>query len=113
MHRLPLSRSRSIAFVLIAALAPASAWAVTGPLPGAATAQTVSLPDGPASVRGLADRASVETFHAQLSYSVPIELPRAAAGFAPSLSLAYSGALGNGPVGIGWSIATPAIRRSE
>ncbi|MGZ3427611.1 MAG: SpvB/TcaC N-terminal domain-containing protein, partial [Polyangia bacterium] len=111
--RLPLIARSASLLALLAALAPSPAHAVGVPLPGAATPQTVKLPDGPASVRGLADHASVDIFNAQISYSVPIELPHAVDGFAPTVSLGYSGALGNGPLGIGWSLTSPLIRRSE
>jgi len=88
------------------------AHALQGPNPSAATAETVKIPDGPGSVRGLSDEASASVFSGQISYSVPIDLPKGPAGFTPALSLVYSGDLGNGPIGIGWSIGSIAIRRS-
>src|SRR4051812_17755956 len=87
--------------------------AVQVPPPGAVSPSTLKLPDGPASVRGLADTPSFSPFSGQVSYEVPIELPAGPAGFRPSLALVYSGALGNGPVGIGWAVTAPSIRRSE
>jgi YD repeat-containing protein len=96
-----------------AILAGAStAWALEGPAPGAVTANTVKLPDGPASVHGLGDKVSTNLFTAQVGYSVPIELPTGVGGFGPHLAVTYSGELGNGPVGIGWSLPTIEIRRS-
>jgi hypothetical protein len=83
-----------------------------GPSPSAASANTLKLPDAPGSIRGLSDQASVEVFTGQIGYSLPIDLPHAAQGFAPSLALSYSGALGNGPLGIGWMLSEIAIRRS-
>jgi RHS repeat-associated protein len=77
---------------------------------GAISATTVKLPDGPGSVAGLAKPAELDLFSAQVSYSVPIKVP--GGGVSPSVSLSYSGALGNGPAGIGWALAAPAIRRS-
>src|SRR5689334_9815813 len=88
------------------------AGAVGQPAPGAVTAQTVKLPDGPGSVRGLANDASVSSFTGQVAYEIPIELPPGPGGLAPKLALAYSGALGNGPLGIGWSFGQVAVRRS-
>jgi RHS repeat-associated protein len=70
------------------------------------------LPDGPGSVRGLADDASIGVFSGQVAYSVPIELPESRGGFGPSLSLTYAGELGNGPLGVGWSLGHASIRRS-
>ncbi|HET9620835.1 MAG TPA: FG-GAP-like repeat-containing protein [Kofleriaceae bacterium] len=92
--------------------APRTAGAVNGPSPGAVSAQTVKLPASPGSVRGLAENASVSNHTGQVRYTVPIELPRGPGGFAPTLALGYDGSLGNGPLGVGWQLAQPAIRRS-
>ncbi|HMG52221.1 MAG TPA: FG-GAP-like repeat-containing protein, partial [Kofleriaceae bacterium] len=88
------------------------AFAMSGPAPGAVSAQTVKLPAGPGSVRGLADNATVSGFTGQVQYAVPIELPNGPGGLAPSLSLGYDGDLGNGPLGVGWALSQPGIRRS-
>jgi len=88
------------------------AWALDGPSPAAATADTVKLPDAPGSVHGLSDEVSATVFSGQVSYAVPLELPKGPGGFGPGLSLAYAGELGNGPIGIGWTIGEISIRRS-
>lgn len=101
------------ALLALPAVLPArDAFALAGPSPGAVSAQTVKLPAGPGSVRGLADDATVNGFTGQLSYAVPIDLPSAPGGLAPSLHLGYDGDLGNGPIGVGWCFAQPGIRRS-
>src|SRR5215468_1980348 len=82
------------------------------PASGAVTADRLKLPSGPSSVRGLADEPSVDPFYAQLDYQVPIELPGGYGGLAPVLALTYSGSLGNGPMGIGWTLSQPRIQRS-
>jgi RHS repeat-associated protein len=105
-------RWRTLALVLFACLAPATAHAVGGPSAGAVTAQTVKLPAGPGSVRGLADNATVSAFTGQIQYAVPIELPAASGGLRPSLSLGYAGELGNGPLGVGWTLSQAGIQRS-
>jgi RHS repeat-associated protein len=105
------ARRTVLAMFTVATIAT-NAFAIGGPSPGAVTAETVKLPSGPGSVRGLADNANVDAFSGQVQYTVPIELPQSSGGFTPSLSLAYSGELGNGPLGIGWFISQPAIRRS-
>jgi YD repeat-containing protein len=92
--------------------APERAAALQGPAPGAASANKLKLPDGPASVHGLGDKASTNLFSGQVSYSVPIDLPKGPAGFGPQLALTYSGDLGNGPVGIGWTLPGIEVRRS-
>lgn len=102
----------AIATAVAALVHATSAGAVGAPAPGAVTAQTVKVPDGPASVRGLASDASVSTFTGQVSYEVPIELPGGPGGLSPHLALSYNGALGNGPLGIGWSLGQVQVRRS-
>jgi RHS repeat-associated protein len=95
------------AATLVVATASAHAQAEpTGVISGA----TIKLPDGPGSVAGLATPAELELFAGQLTYGVPIKVP-SAGGLSPSLALSYSGALGNGPAGIGWALSAPAIRR--
>ncbi|MFH0902371.1 MAG: SpvB/TcaC N-terminal domain-containing protein, partial [Pseudomonadota bacterium] len=96
--------------LLLAALAPTSAQAQVEPAKSFSPT-TLKLPDGPGSVQGLADSVSIGMFSGQAEYSVPIAVP-ATGGLAPSLALDYSGALGNGPIGVGWALRVPAIRRS-
>ncbi|MBJ6760055.1 VCBS repeat-containing protein [Myxococcaceae bacterium JPH2] len=97
---------------LLLALASTRAGAAGTPLSGAVNAQTLKLPDGPGSVRGLVDTPQVNVFSSQVSYELPFELPKGTGGLAPALGLSYSGDLGNGPVGIGWALSSAAIRRS-
>ena len=94
-------------------LLPRVAEALEGPAPGAASASTIKLPDGPGSVRGLADPATVNVFTGQVGFQIPISVPSGRAGLTPSLALRYSGALGNGPIGIGWTFDVPMVRRSD
>ncbi|MFH0902373.1 MAG: SpvB/TcaC N-terminal domain-containing protein, partial [Pseudomonadota bacterium] len=101
-----------LAFLLLATLtlAPTPTHAQVEPAKSFSPT-TLKLPDGPGSVQGLADGVSIGMFSGQVEYSVPIAVP-ATGGLAPSLALDYSGALGNGPVGVGWAMRVPAIRRS-
>ena len=104
---------RSLVAATLVALIPQSAFAVVGgPAPGAVSPQTVKLPSGPGSIRGLAENAQVDVFTGQVEYSVPIPLPAGPGGLTPSLSLGYDGSLGNGPLGVGWQLSQPGIRRS-
>ena len=105
-------RTRQSMVVAALLLSSASAGALGLPEPGSASPETLSLPSGPNSVRGLADDPTVSTFSGQVSYAVPIALPAAANGFSPTLALSYSGALGNGPMGIGWHLAFPVLERT-
>ena len=107
--------TRSILCAVVAAaslLNTGDARAVGLPAPGAVTPQTVKLPDGPGSVRGLASDASVSSFTGQVAYEIPIELPGGPGGLGPKLSLSYNGGLGNGPLGIGWTYGQVGVRRS-
>jgi RHS repeat-associated protein len=98
---------------LLASLLAAPVAGATGfPSAGSVDAATLALPSAPASVRGLAGDARVSVFTGQVSYAVPIELPPGRGRFAPSLELTYEGALGNGPLGVGWALSVPSIRRS-
>ena len=45
------------------------------------------------------------------TFSVPIALPPGRAGVQPSLALEYGTSGGNGPLGVGWSLAAPFIAR--
>src|SRR5687767_3348078 len=109
--RIAMKRTASVLAVMAAMLVSPVARAAR-PAAGSVTAERLKLPAGPSSVRGLADEPGVDPFAAQLDYRVPIELPPGLGGLAPALGLAYSGALGNGPLGIGWSLAESQIRRS-
>jgi len=97
-------------FAALALLAPAARAA--RPTAGSVTPERLKLPSGPSSVRGLADEPSVDPRSGEVAYQVPIELPAGYGGLTPSLALTYDGALGNGAIGIGWSLAQPQIRRS-
>jgi RHS repeat-associated protein len=108
-----LHRARLLPVAALVLLAPGGrAFALSGPSPSAVSASTLKLPDKPASVRGLSDAASVDVFSGQVSYSVPLDLPAGPAGFGPNLSLVYAGELGNGSLGVGWSLGAISLSRS-
>ncbi|MCI0633415.1 MAG: hypothetical protein L0206_05780, partial [Actinobacteria bacterium] len=46
------------------------------------------------------------------SWTIPIEAPPGAGGFAPHLALVYSSNRGDGPIGVGWTVDIPEIRCS-
>lgn len=98
---------RTIAsFPLAALLFTSSALAQTG-----VSDDRVSLPDGPGSLDGLGDNASVAGNMGQMSYSVPIRVPEYFAEVTPQLSLDYSSGGGSGVLGIGWSFGAPFVER--
>lgn len=90
----------------------APGYAIDGPQPGSLNTSTLTLPSGPASIRGLAEDPKVSVFSGELNYGIPIELPEAGGKFAPTMSLNYHGSRGNGPIGLGWNIEFPRIKRS-
>jgi RHS repeat-associated protein len=92
--------------LLTVLLGVAPAWAQTG-----VSDDRVSLPDGPGSVEGLGDSASIDPNMGMMHYEVPIEVPHGFASVTPKLSLAYGSASGSSSVGIGWSMHVPAIER--
>lgn len=116
-HRPPNLARRHSAWLLLAGLGGALSTAAPAhaarPTAGALEADRLKLPSGPASVRGLAEEPQVDPFYSRLGYSVPIEVPEGWGKLAPALALEYSGALGNGPLGIGWELGTARIERSR
>ncbi len=85
--------------------------------PRAARAQSgvsddrVAVPDGPGSVEGLGDNATLDRNMGLMAYGVPFELPKGFAQATPTLGLTYSTGTGNSIVGIGWALNVPSIER--
>jgi RHS repeat-associated protein len=83
----------------------------TGEAKSGVTPQALSLPGGGGSVEGLGESFSPLLSSGTATFGVPIALPPGRRGTQPSLALSYSSSAGNGPVGIGWSLAVPFIAR--
>ncbi|MCC7540733.1 MAG: VCBS repeat-containing protein [Deltaproteobacteria bacterium] len=83
----------------------------SGPAKTAVTPQAISLPAAEGSVQGMGESFTPVLSSGTGTFSVPIALPSGRAGVQPSLSLSYSSSSGNGPLGIGWSMAVPFIAR--
>ena len=66
---------------------------------------------GGGAVRSLGDAFQPNLAMGGGTYRVPIELPAGAGGLAPQLELQYDTGAGNGPFGLGWSLAVPFIER--
>lgn len=75
------------------------------------TAPQINQPKGGGAIRGIGEKFSANAVTGTGSLSIPIALSSARSGFNPQLSLQYDSGAGNGPFAIGWSIATPEIRR--
>ncbi len=71
--------------------------------------QVISLPSGPGSIQGLGESFQPQLNNGSGTFSVPIQLPAAATGFAPGFSLDYHTGQGNGIVGIGWKLSGPTM----
>jgi RHS repeat-associated protein len=70
----------------------------------------LTLPTGGGAIKGISEtfRANPVTGTASLSIPLPVASGR---GFVPNLTLAYDSGSGNGPFGLGWQVAIPAISR--
>ncbi len=72
----------------------------------------ISLPNGPGSIAGLGGEFKPSMASGTASYEVPIVVPPAAAGFVPSLAMAYDSGGGASDLGLGWNLSgVPRIRR--
>jgi RHS repeat-associated protein len=74
-------------------------------------APAVALPKGGGAIRGIGERFSANTMTGTASLSVPVYSSPGRAGFGPTLTLTYDSGAGNGPYGLGWSLALPSITR--
>lgn len=72
----------------------------------------VSLPEGPGSVDGFSDNATVSGNMGMMSYTIPVTLPSGYAGLTPQVTLAYSSSTGNTALGMGWDISVSSIERT-
>ncbi|HEY0468482.1 MAG TPA: SpvB/TcaC N-terminal domain-containing protein, partial [Polyangiaceae bacterium] len=75
------------------------------------SAPAINLPKGGGAVRGIGEKFTSNPVTGTGAMSVPIATSKGRAGFGPQLSLSYDSGSGNGPFGIGWSLALPMITR--
>ncbi|MDM7952487.1 MAG: SpvB/TcaC N-terminal domain-containing protein [Cyanobium sp. CZS 25K] len=71
----------------------------------------VEMPRGGGAIRGIGERFEANAFTGAGAMSIPIATSPCRGAVAPSLGLSYASGSGNGPFGLGWSLAVPAIRR--
>jgi Salmonella virulence plasmid 65kDa B protein len=71
----------------------------------------VSLPKGGGAIRGIDEKFSVSQATGTSSVSIPVFTSPARQGFGPQLTLSYDSGVGNGPFGLGWTLALPSITR--
>src|SRR5690242_5315624 len=103
-----IMRLRSI--IMSVALCTAHS-AVLAQSSGAAKERGVSLPAGEGSIQGLGESFDADLASGAARYGVSFALPQGRAGVTPQLGLSYSSGQGSSVVGIGWSLAVPAIAR--
>src|SRR5438874_970464 len=72
---------------------------------------TIALPKGGGALQGIGEKFSADLHTGTANFSIPLMLPPGRNGFQPQLALAYSSANGNGPFGLGWTIAVPRVAR--
>ncbi len=91
---------------LVPWLARSDSWVKSGVTP-----QSISFPAGPGSVEGLGDAFRPLTNSGTFHYEYPLALPPMRQDASPKLVLEYDGGFGNGPLGMGWRLRLPSIRR--
>ena len=71
----------------------------------------LTLPKGGGAVRGIGEKFTTNSVTGTGSMAVPISVSPGRSGFSPHLSLSYDSGAGNGPFGLGWSLALPMVTR--
>ncbi len=69
------------------------------------------LPRGGGAIRNIGETFTANPSNGTASLGIPLPVSPGRAGFSPQLSIAYDSGSGNGPFGLGWSLALPAISR--
>ncbi|TKA62452.1 hypothetical protein B0A55_12767, partial [Friedmanniomyces simplex] len=73
----------------------------------------VRLPSGGGAIRGMGENVSVNAANGTATVSIPVPVSKARRDMSPDLSLQYNSGTGQGPYGMGWSLAgLPEITRS-
>jgi len=97
----------AFALVLVVVAVPCAAIGQTG-----VSEDRVSLPEGPGSIEGIGENASIDPNMGLMSYSVPFDLPEGYDDLAVSLGLSYNSGSGNSVVGMGWAFSVGSVERS-
>lgn len=71
----------------------------------------VSLPEGPGSLEGVGDNATINPNMGSMNFSIPIDVPAGFPGVTPSLGIDYDSSGPSGVVGMGWDMAVPFVER--
>jgi RHS repeat-associated protein len=71
------------------------------------------LPGGGGGVNSIGESFRPNLAMGGGSYRIPFDLPHGPGGITPKLELVYNTGLGNGPFGVGWSLAVPFVERQR
>ena len=71
----------------------------------------ISVPEGGGAIAGIGETFQPDLQTGTGNLSVPVPVPPGRGGLSPTLALTYSSGLGNGPFGLGWSLAAPRVSR--
>ncbi|QQR89555.1 MAG: VCBS repeat-containing protein [Myxococcales bacterium] len=72
----------------------------------------MSLPSGPGSIEGLGEAFEPQLQAGSSTYEIDVDVPPGVADFEPTVKLQYSSGTGYDVLGLGWSLATPTVKRS-
>ena len=72
---------------------------------------SIALPKGGGAIRGIGEKFAANPVTGTATLTLPIATSPGRAGFGPTLALTYDSGAGNGPFGLGWTLALPSITR--
>ncbi len=80
-------------------------------LPAPPALPTVALPSGGGALRAIGEKFTANPATGTGSYSIPVPLSAARAGFSPQLTLSYDSGREGGPFGLGWHLDVASVTR--
>ena len=83
----------------------------TGPAKSGVTSQSISVPTGAGSIKGMDESFSAQLSTGIATFNVPFALPSARGRAQPTLALSYASSGGFGLAGVGWNVGVPFIAR--
>lgn len=75
------------------------------------TAPKIELPKGGGAIRGIGEKFETNASNGTGKLTIPLSFTTGRSGSTPSLALTYDSGSGNGPFGVGWSLALPSVTR--
>jgi Salmonella virulence plasmid 65kDa B protein len=70
---------------------------------------SISLPKGGGAIKGIGEKFFANSVTGTSALSVPLPISPGRTGLQPALALAYDSGAGNGPFGLGWTVAAASI----